>query len=271
MPKKSAPQIAVRAVDNVGEFAWIEKDELEIDPSYQRSLSEKHSTKFISEWSWAACGTLSVALRPDASWHVFDGQHRLYAAKQLPWITKLPCMTFEMETVPNEAVNFLDVNSNRRPMRTTEKFRALAMAEDPIAKAVSDVIVGSGRHIGTGSGPLAVACVQRLMDVMKDDRDLFYRLWPVWNELFSMEHKFSQDIITGTARLEKIASPGFSLTDKRWRRRLREVGVDKLNRQIRESGQYRGGRNPAACAEGVAIAINHGLHNKFQFTPINFK
>lgn len=76
----------------------IEKELLLLDERYQRTQSAVKVAVMASKWSWQACGCILVAHRkvPSAvKFYVFDGGHRVAAAKKLAEITTLPCLVFE--------------------------------------------------------------------------------------------------------------------------------------------------------------------------------
>lgn len=81
-----------KLIDKQGEFMLIEKDELYVDPVYQRSnWNSKKVNDIASAWSWNRCGTLTVAIRDD-KWWIIDGATRKLAADKRSDIKKLPCM-----------------------------------------------------------------------------------------------------------------------------------------------------------------------------------
>jgi hypothetical protein len=112
--------VSSRIVDAVPEFAMIPKGQLAVDHAYQRNLSESRIKKMAATWSWAACGALKVALRPNGEWYVFDGQHRLVAAQLVKDILALPCLVYEMDTVTDEAKGFLSQTVSKQ-MTTVDR------------------------------------------------------------------------------------------------------------------------------------------------------
>lgn len=61
-------------------FATVALDELHIDESYQRSL-QNHVKTIARDWNPTKCDPLKINFREDGNWYVWDGQHRLEAAK----------------------------------------------------------------------------------------------------------------------------------------------------------------------------------------------
>lgn len=131
-------------VDSPGKFKWIEKGFLNVDDDYQRdNLNLARVVRIASAWSWVRLGTLLVAERPDTSLWVFDGQHRKLGADRRSDITKLPCMVFASTGMRQEAGNFLNVNSDRGPVKSVDTFKAKLVAGDPVATSVKKLIGAS--------------------------------------------------------------------------------------------------------------------------------
>lgn len=61
-------------------FATVSLDELHIDKSYQRSL-QSHVKTIAKDWNPTKCDPLKINFREDGNFYVWDGQHRLEAAR----------------------------------------------------------------------------------------------------------------------------------------------------------------------------------------------
>lgn len=61
-------------------FAVVALDELHIDESYQRSL-QNHVKVIARDWNPTKCDPLKINFREDGNFYVWDGQHRLEAAR----------------------------------------------------------------------------------------------------------------------------------------------------------------------------------------------
>lgn len=61
-------------------FAVVSLDELYIDESYQRSL-QNHVKIIARDWNPTKCDPLKINFREDGNFYVWDGQHRLEAAR----------------------------------------------------------------------------------------------------------------------------------------------------------------------------------------------
>lgn len=79
--RRSALNILVGAFPVGGKvFAVVALDELHIDKSYQRSL-QNHVKIIARDWNPTKCDPLKINFRADGFFYVWDGQHRLEAAK----------------------------------------------------------------------------------------------------------------------------------------------------------------------------------------------
>ena len=63
-------------------FVTVALDELHIDDSYQRLL-QGHVKTIARDWNPTKCDLLKINFREDEKFYVWDGQHRLEAARML--------------------------------------------------------------------------------------------------------------------------------------------------------------------------------------------
>lgn len=248
-----------KTVDKPGEFALIDKNQLQVDDSYQRKHKHQKVLKLAQAWSWAACGTIIVALREDAEWFVVDGQHRVLGAKLRDDIKLLPCMVFDMDSLPEEARAFINANTNRKAMTMVDRFRALIKADDHKALVISELVASAGRVVQSGSNARSFTAVDALNRCLQEDEQTMRRVWPLINEVCGTNNKITQSLIMGVWYLEKRLRPGESLVTTRWRERLLQVGHDAIMQSIEATAIFLGGsRGRRTCALGVAQAINKG-------------
>lgn len=81
--------------DDRGEYMDIPKDHLEVDHTYQRdTVSIERINSIAREFRWSAFGVLLIIRGSDGTLWVYDGQHRLAAAKLRDDIDDLPCLVF---------------------------------------------------------------------------------------------------------------------------------------------------------------------------------
>lgn len=132
-------------------------EQLEVDPSYQRSIENPESQALIAQialnWHWGRAQLLTVSRR-DGRLFVVDGQHRLAAAKLRGDIQQLPCLIEEYADVAEEAALFNDLNDRRRPVSALDKFRAAVVAGDPDCIAIGAAMERAGLALAPHTNPL---------------------------------------------------------------------------------------------------------------------
>lgn len=257
-------------INKPGAFMMIPTDSLKVDTEYQRSLTGSRVDKMAENWSWVACGAITVALRGPGSgeYYVIEGQHRAAAAERAG-ITEMPCLVFESMTHIDEAQGFLDTNIARRPMSTVDRYRALLVVEDHCALRVRELLVQANRVPGKAGGSnrtqsaaasREIACLEYMMNAVNLNEPVLTRLWPLIIELCE-NRLITKKITQGLFYLERFLV-NTSLLERHWRRRLMQVGYDTIHKSIIETIAFEGKGGSAVCARGILRALNKGLKHK---------
>lgn len=127
---------------------YLRPEEIDIDPSYQRSIEAPASQtlirKIAQHWNWDLCQPLVVASRPSGALMVIDGQHRLAAARLRGDIDQMPCTIVHYASAADEAASFVHLNQQRRPLTRIELFKAAVASEDPEAGAIAAAMAEAG-------------------------------------------------------------------------------------------------------------------------------
>lgn len=114
--------------------------QLDIDPSYQRSLETDGSQTLVrgiaQHWNWDLCQPLVVARRDDGKLYVIDGQHRLAAARLRGDIQQLPAVVVQYASAQDEAASFVLLNQQRKPLSKIDLFKAAVASGDRTATAI---------------------------------------------------------------------------------------------------------------------------------------
>lgn len=122
----------------------IATNRLLIDTSYQRRLSERGRSeirKIVIDFSWARFGALSLA-RVGENYAITDGQHRAIAAHILG-LEDVPAIV-STATAPDQATDFLGINTVRSSITSVDKFRARVAAGDGSAVEVAAMLDAIG-------------------------------------------------------------------------------------------------------------------------------
>jgi hypothetical protein len=248
--------------DSPGQMRMIKKTDLVIDHTYQRNANEAKIMKIVKDWSWVACGVISVADR-DGLLYVIDGQHRVLGAMRRADIAEMPCMVFKTSSAKEEAEGFLVTQTMRKAVTGVEKFKALIVTEYAPALVVEQLITSIGRTASKNLGTTTITCIALLIKLATLNKDLLIRIWPLIGEI-SKGKNIGEKLIDGLFYIESNMVDGESISDKLWSKRIEKVGIDELNLGAQRAAAFyvRGGSK--VWAMGMMESINRGLHNKLQ-------
>lgn len=249
-------------IDGPGRYMALPKTSLMVDDSYQRTALEKKILKIAAEWSWIACGSISVGSRGDR-YYVIDGQYRTLAAQRRHDITALPCIVFATTDAKQEAAGFLAVNTNRKPISSVDRHRALLIVGDAAAQHVDRLVQQSGRIIASDSRPTTVACVTALRRMVSTDGVMLDRIWPIIVSI-SEGNTLHERLVDGIFYLESHLPDGVSLTSGKWRSRLLKIGHDELMAGINKATAFYSRGGAKVFAAGIAEKLNHGLRDRIE-------
>jgi hypothetical protein len=154
-----------------GDFAWVDKHQLNIDGRYQRDKqSEEKVLRIARDWDWLILGALSVILREDGTLWVFDGGHRTRASFYRDDVQELPCMVHSMDSLSDEAKAFVARNSMVTNVGTVDRFKAASCAGEPTAMKAQAMMDSLGLKLCKGGGvPNGLACIGLLQQCIAKD------------------------------------------------------------------------------------------------------
>lgn len=247
-------------VDGPGEFQMLDKNIIKIDHDhYQRDPKKADQiTKMAAEWSWVACGAISVAIREDGEYWAMDGQHRLLAARKRADITHMPCMLFLVSDIKSEAAGFIRLNTLRRPLSGVETFRALVTAEDPHAVEVDHLLRLYGYRVSSSNGAQTVKCVKALQKISAENPGTVSQILSIYRDCFD-GHPIKVRVALGLAEIARRQAA--DLSSKRFRDRCASVRHAEVERAIGAAAAYYAHGGPRVFAEGIANALNKGLRH----------
>lgn len=141
-------------------------DKLIVDSAYQRGLDERRVDKIVDEFDPALLGTLEVSHRNGKS-AIFDGQHRFAALKKLG-AKDAPCIVHKGLSVPDEAMLFVRLQTQRKALRPLDRFKARMAAGEEKALEIHKCVQKYGYTIAEGGGTQSyigsVAALDRIYD-----------------------------------------------------------------------------------------------------------
>lgn len=157
------------------ELMWVDVERIRVDRNYQRDIRPGRVAQILREFTWTHFQPVSLAEQPDGTFTIFDGQHRVAAARAHPDITHVPAAVNRIESAREEAEAFLGVNVNRTAVSTVEKYWAGLEAGDPDMMAVCAVLEEAGCDVIAAGGvkpasnkTSAVTAVQRAIKTFGD-------------------------------------------------------------------------------------------------------
>jgi hypothetical protein len=252
--------------DERGTYMAIHKGELFVDHAYQREQNDAKVLALAKDWSWMACGAILVAMRADGTHFVFDGQHRVMAARKRSDIDTLDCLVFEIEELQEEAKGFLQANTLRKPVTAFSKFKALLVCNDKYAIAVQRVLDEHGLVIDRNSRPHNFSSIAWALKAA--ERDL---------PGFELTMRVAIDAAAGRSHLKEnllralfcLHSKHDALSDRKFVRRLCQVGYQNLLDGMARAAAYYKRGGDRVWASGLLDTVNHGLRNRFFQTSVD--
>jgi len=126
---------------------WINVDRIRVDDNYQRKLQPRRVGQILREFTWAHFGPVMLAEHEDGTFTVFDGQHRVEAARLHPLVDQVPAMIVSFDEGYAEAGAFIGVNVNRTQITNIERYYAGIEAGDQEMMAVCAVLEEAGCEV----------------------------------------------------------------------------------------------------------------------------
>lgn len=244
-----------------GELAWVNKNTLSVDSSYQRGAASNKVLKIAAHWSWVGCGVIVVSRRKGLL-YVVDGQHRVMAALKRDDITHLPAIIFENEEAKKEAEGFIDLNVNRKPLTFVHKYKALLVAGDKHAIMVEDMLQEYGVSIVNGKAKKSTNSGARLLKSMASNPEKTRRVFDMACKICQDEY-VSEILLGGLWVLDSKIQGG--LSDEKIRKRLVSIGLEPLETAAKRAAAFYTKGGEAVWANGMLQEINKNLRNKFEF------
>jgi hypothetical protein len=153
---------------------------------YQRVPTRVGS--LVSSWNWTDYDAIKV-YEIDGHYEVFDGGHRVEAAKKL-YIDELPAMVYPIDD-KQAAASFSRQNHNRRNITKFHVHEAALYHQDPVAMRIEEILDEedfsfTSTNNGSGTKIQAVASIYSIFEntrydgdqILRDTLRFAKRIWP---------------------------------------------------------------------------------------------
>jgi hypothetical protein len=243
---------------SLGAFMMIKKQDLNIDGSYQRDqVSKSKVLEIARDWDWKLFGTLSVVMRKDGSFWLYDGGHRCRASFLRDDITELPCMVFQTEDEKTEAKAFVGANTMKSVVSAYYKHRASVMTGEPIAIAAQSILDKHGYIAAQCStAKYSFAAINALLMHVKDDQELAEKAFAVCALIAQDGEQFSGAVLTAIFTCQKKLGAKADILSKEYFERLKRATIPGIESAIRRAKWVSGLGGANVGAKAVLDILN---------------
>ena len=213
-------------------FAVVALDELHIDESYQRSL-QNHVKIIARDWNPTKCDPLKINFREDGNFYVWDGQHRLEAAR-LRGIKYLLCDITVGLTQSQEAELFGCQGVGIKKPDPYDIFKANVCAGEEIDTAIKNMCDDYDLLVNRNNKKAGnLSCLTLARDIFKKgcaDREYFEWVLELlhkakWNE-FPQSH--CHRVINSLYEIRKASGAENEFIQRKLVTYLKNMNPDKL-------------------------------------------
>jgi hypothetical protein len=238
-------------------FESVAVNELKIDSSYQKPLSEIHVRKIVKNYDPAGVGQIHVSKRIDGSLWVFDGQHRVAAFREMGLVF-IDAIVYEGLTLEEESKAYLYYNTIKT-QNQLDKFKAELLVGVPETVKINDVVRSQGLAIDYnryGNDPIkAVAAIKKIYK--KGGEPLLVEILSILRESFGKDKKAYQSFIL--QGLEQFLDDHGEEADRKWL--IKSFKKQGLTHIITQSAALKSA-HAISKKESIKLAIvkvyNHG-------------
>lgn len=139
---------------------WLPLNQLVVDSTIQRPLDETRAERMADALDLSLLGIIEVSARPNGTYHVLDGQHRVAALRLAGFHTEsVECKIHNGLDEAAEAARFVGLNTFRAP-RAFDRFKVRVRAGDPVAVGVDRILMEFGWRLMPGATDGCFTAVQ---------------------------------------------------------------------------------------------------------------
>ena len=255
-----------------GVFMLINKNDLNIDDTYQRSVSSDVRIRAIArEWDWRLFCTILVSMRPAGSFWVVDGGHRVRASFYRGDIVDLPCMVFENSeegeaALRVEARAFIGKGTMRSAISSCSKFKAGVVAKNDVDLKANEIVAKNGYRVSSGGGGnrrfSAIGIMKRLIPI---DEQLAARVFDACADIAEGD-RIPGGAIAGIFRCaERTRGTGVDILAGPYLETLKRAGIKGIERYIRDAKYESGKGGEVVEAKAILNLLNYKRRNRISW------
>lgn len=250
-----------------GTFLMIKKADLNIDGSYQREeVSKSKVMEIARDWDWKLFGTLSVIMRKDGTFWVYDGGHRCRGSFLRDDITELPCMVFDAEDEKTEARAFIGTNTMKSVVSAYHKHRAAVKTGEPIAVAAQSILDKHG-YFPTQSAlkKYGFAAINTLQSQVKEDRVLAEKVFSACASIAQDGEPISGEVLDAVFTCQKKLQGKADILTNGHLERLKRETLPGIEAAIRRERHIVGKGGATISAKALLDVLNKGKQRRLTF------
>lgn len=235
-------------------FEILPLEQLTIDESYQRPLTSFWET-VRDQFNPALVGTLVVSERGRKK-NVVDGQTRMEAMLARD-VVSAPCLVYEGLSKKQEAQLFALLQTQRRGMRTYDRFRAQLVAGEEMAAGISKIAEEVGFELSSIETPRTLKSIAALERMWKLDPEHLREILTLVRDVWGTQDRdaVSAQILTGMSTFIRNQE---RLDYDRLKKRLSDVTPKLI---INRASQIREG---AGWGTGAGRSVSQAILAEYQ-------
>lgn len=247
-------------------------DDLEIDETYQRPLSQAHVERILKDLDSAAADAITVSHRKNGKFYIVNGQH-IASALKISGETEILAFVYTGLTGKQEAALRLKKNNNRADT-SMERYYAELAAQDPVAIGVRDVLAEFGTQINKSPSKYSgFNTVSALEALYREDEGILLRqtvrmIKDAFEEIGG--NAATAAVVKGVAWFIKVHVREYQR--KSLIERLHLVGVEELHRRGRNHKAISGGADWLNFYRAMVESYNHrrAAHTRLEVKTRNW-
>jgi len=258
-----------------GTYKELPINQLIIDHSYQRQVSNSFVKKITASFDESLIGAIRVVTRKNKMFAVVDGQHRLSVLKALGYET-IPCIVHPEMSFKEEVSMFHDLNQGIHKLTALEDFWAMVSSGNKDSIAILEIIEKNGLKVPKRSGERegqkhsisAIGVVRQIvknykLDILDKTLDFVTKIWPANGEALTGQ------LLEGVAIFIKRYASNPAYNTKNAQRKLAGLTLSIVIAKSRTQAKSFDTRTPYVIVDLLCEAYNKGLSKDKKLTWVS--